>query len=139
MDAVQLDAAVTSARKPYRWQALARRFYRDGLVDFDGLYDGRNWALAYAYTTFHSDLEGPAHLRIGSDDGIRVWLNDQLVHSLDAARAAVPDDDVVSVRLRAGVNTLLVKNADRNLGWGFYLRITDLQGNPLRTIRPLEL
>ena len=138
VDAVQLDAAVTSAGKSYRWQALARRFYRDGLVDFDGLYDGRNWALAYAYTTFHSDSEGPAHLRIGSDDGIRVWLNEQLVHSLDAARAAVPDDDVVSVRLRAGVNTLLVKNADRNLGWGFYLRITDLQGNPMRTIRPLE-
>ena len=75
-------------------------------------------------------------MRMGSDDGMRVWLNGQLIHSLDVARAAVPDDDVVPVRLRAGRNTLLVKNADRNLGWGFYLRITDPAGKPLRTVRP---
>jgi hypothetical protein len=132
---IQLDAPVTWEGKSFRWQALPRRFYRDGLVDFDGLYGGQNWVLAYAFTTFHSESEQPAVLRIGSDDGVRVWLNGQLQHSLDTARAAVPDEDMVPVRLRAGRNALLVKNADRNLGWGFYLRITDAEGRPLRTIR----
>jgi hypothetical protein len=134
--AVRLDAAVTWAGESYRWRGLPRRFYRDGLVDFDGLYGGRNWVVAYAYTAFHSESEGPAQLRVGSDDGIRVWLNGRLVHSLDAARAAVPDDDIVPVRLQAGENTLLVKIAERTLGWGFYLRITDGQGGPLRAPRP---
>jgi hypothetical protein len=122
----------------YRWQSLPRRCYRDGFVDFDALYDRRNWAVAYARARFECDTDQEAWLRIGSDDGIKVWLNDRLVHAVDRARPAVPDEDAVLVRLQHGTNTMLVKSAERILGWGFYLRITDPVGRPLQTLRPTQ-
>jgi len=81
--------------------------------------------VAYAYTTVKREEAGDALLAVGSDDGIRIWVNGKLVHDHLVARGLHFDDDIVPVRFREGNNHILVKVENRHAGWGFAMRITD--------------
>ncbi|MFT6042354.1 MAG: hypothetical protein ACI9C2_002534, partial [Gammaproteobacteria bacterium] len=58
-------------------------------------------------------------LRLGSDDGIKVWLNGGLVHSNGAQRGAALDQDEVVVRIPKGRSLLLVKVVNGGGAGGF--------------------
>lgn len=94
-----------------------------------------NNCCAYARCAVWSDADQPARLEIGSDDGVKAWLNNELVHANNAVRSHEPFADSVDVRLRAGWNALLVKIVQREGGWAFSARVRDPAGGPLATIR----
>ena len=96
---------------------------------------GGEQRVAYALTWVHCEKGGPARLELGSDDGIKAWLNGRLVHAKNAARAAVPYTDRADVRLRAGWNPLLLKITQNNSPWEFCARLRDRDGQPLKDIR----
>lgn len=48
-----------------------------------------------------------------------MWVNGERVHSRQSGRAYKPGDDEVGVRLRAGVNRILVKFDNYHGAWGF--------------------
>lgn len=50
--------------------------------------------------------------RLGSDDGVKVWLNGEVVHEKKELRSLLPDSDRVMLRLKSGSNDLLVKVAN---------------------------
>ncbi len=108
-------------------------------VDFETLFPGRptNNVVAYAYTTFERDAAGEAVLALGSDDGVRVWLNGRLVHEHLVGRPVRQDEDIVPVDLKKGTNRLLVKVEDGRGGWGFMLRV--LSENQVLTLDPGDL
>jgi tetratricopeptide (TPR) repeat protein len=113
-----------------RWQ-IRYDGYLDGFVDLDEIFGGNtDNATAYAWTRFTCAAECAAELRIGSDDQVKVWLNEKEAHVYPRPRLAVMDEDVVPVRLKTGENHLLVKICNRTRGYGFYLRITDPKGQP---------
>ena len=56
-----------------------------------------------------SENEKDVVLSIGSDDGVKVWLNGKLVHANKARRGAVRGEDKVPARLQKGFNLLLFK------------------------------
>jgi hypothetical protein len=85
----------------------------------------------YAGALVWSSRAQPARLQIGSDDGVRVWLNGALVHSNPPVRALRADEDIVNVELEGGWNTLLLKVAQGSGGWGFTCGIRDREGRPL--------
>jgi len=97
----------------------ARPWYLDLLKALDG---GER-RVAYLQTT----LQWPAAQRvtfwIGSDDGIKVWVNGQLVHANNATRAFTPDQDSATVTLKKGENIILMKVTQNNMPWGASLRI----------------
>ncbi|MBS1723092.1 MAG: PSD1 domain-containing protein [Armatimonadetes bacterium] len=66
-------------------------------------------AYAYLRTTLSSEKDQDIGLRFGSDDGIKVWLNDKLIHSNKVLRALGQSIDVIRVHLSAGSNRLIVK------------------------------
>jgi len=70
-----------------------------------------------------------ALLEIGSDDGVKVWLNDQLVHSNNVARPLQPGSDKAQVTLRQGWNRLLLKITQNNQGWEFCARLRQPDGS----------
>jgi dienelactone hydrolase len=78
----------------------------DDTVDFG---DGKDGQVAYAFATIAREKAGKARVSIGSDDGVRVWLNGKLILSRDARRAILPDEDSLDVDFQAGDNALLVK------------------------------
>ena len=92
---------------------------------------GGEQCVAYARTGVHSDQERAARLEMGSDDGLKVWLNGSLVHANNTARPLTPGSDRVDVTLRQGWNTLVLKVTQNNLGWEFCSRIVGPDGSPL--------
>jgi len=79
--------------------------------------------VAYAYTTIESDAAGKAILALGSDDGVKVWLNGEVIHENLIGRAASKDNDLVTVALKKGENPLLIKVEQGSGDWGFVLRV----------------
>ena len=87
--------------------------------------------VAYLRTNIWSDKQRKVLLELGSDDGIKVWFNDDLIHVNKIARGVKPGDDLVEVTLRKGVNTFMLKVAQDKNGWGACMRIRELDGGKL--------
>ena len=76
---------------------------------FDDLTGPKDGAVAYAFTKISRPKAGKALLLVGSEDGVRVWLNGKLVLTKDGLRSLTLDEDQVEVDMNAGENALLVK------------------------------
>lgn len=105
---------------------------RQGLlfVDLASVLKPNEWTTAYAATCVYCPDGRNVQLRVGSDDEVRVWLNGTLVLNSNVPRYADVDQDVVPVRLQTGRNEVLVRSCNHAGAWGFYLRLTDVQGSP---------
>lgn len=79
--------------------------------------------VGYALTYIDSDKEQTEILSLGSDDGIKVWVNDQLIWSRHVHRAIAPAQDVIALPLARGRNKLLVKIENGYGPWGFFATI----------------
>jgi hypothetical protein len=90
---------------------------------------------AYFRARIESDREQTARLEIGSDDGVKAWLNGELVHSNLTYRVLQPGDDLVPIALRAGEYTLLLKIVQGGGPWGFCCGVRDAEGRPIEGLR----
>jgi hypothetical protein len=79
--------------------------------------------VGYAWTEIVSPADTDAWLGIGSDDGLKVWVNGRLVANSWVVRPSRLDDDVVSFRLKAGKNQILVKVQNETAAWSFIARL----------------
>lgn len=123
---VEEDLSPTSRPESFDWQPGSGD---DGFVDFEEIFGGSTLGgVGYASLIVHAPASMPVELRLGSDDDVRVFLGDELVHSFDGMRHAWEAQDVVPVTLRAGPNHLLVKVCNHDSDWRFNLRITDERG-----------
>ncbi len=113
-----------------RWQAAQSE--PSGLLDLGKIYK-REKISAYALTHVYSPTDQKVEMLVGSDDTVRIWLNDKLVHEYAQDRSARPDQDRVAVSLQAGWNRVLVKVVNGTTDHGLYLRFTG--GNGLRVSR----
>jgi hypothetical protein len=75
-------------------------------------------AVAYLRARISSRGEQKTTLQVGSDDGVKVWLNGKLVHAKNVARGIGPDEDKIPVTLQDGVNELLLKVTNGAGDWG---------------------
>jgi HEAT repeat protein len=96
---------------------------------------GGEQRVAYARTWIYSPDERAARLEIGSDDGVKVWLNGQLIHSNNASRALQPGSDKVDATLHQGWNRMLLKVTQNTAGWGFCVRLAGPDGVPITGVR----
>jgi len=95
----------------------------DGIVDFAGNVWNMNYCVGYAWAEFDSPVETDAWLGIGSDDGLKVWFNGELVNDKWVLRTSRLDDDVVPLRLRKGKNQILIKIQNATEAWKFTFRL----------------
>lgn len=112
---------------------------RPGLVEFDKLFGGNERA-AYVRTQLTATRSLEAQLLIGSDDGVKVWLNGQVVHANNAIRPCSPDQDKAKITLKPGANVLLVKVTQGGGEWSVCCRVRTLDGKELDgvTVAPNE-
>lgn len=106
-----------------KWQRIPAD--EKGYVDLAKYVNPNDWAVAYALTYIWSPDERSINIFSGSDDGIRIWLNDELVHHHLVKRGPIPDNDRAAGALKQGWNKLLVKVEQGEGWWGFYARIPD--------------
>ena len=93
-----------------------------GHLDLSKLNPGDHCVL-YARTQVFSPVEQSVRLKIGSDDGIKLWINGELVHAHNTVRGLVPGQDQASARLQAGWNQLFVKLTQHTAGCGVWIEI----------------
>ena len=97
----------------------------DGNIRFGKDVD---WRVAYALTTVTSPDEREVQFRFDSDDQGKVWLNGVEAYAHTETHKAIMDRYIFPVTLKKGKNSILVKVCEEKEGWGFYLRITDKNG-----------
>jgi CubicO group peptidase (beta-lactamase class C family) len=100
----------------------------DGILDFEKLIGRADYKVAYAFCYIQSDIEQEATFLLGSDDGIKVWINGQLVHTNDIGRGITFADDHFTSNLKKGSNRILVKITQLVRGWGFVLEALTVAG-----------
>ena len=93
----------------------------------DEFVDGKIHALPaqvniahYLFRTLTAPQDMKLVLRLGSDDGIRVWVNGKEKLNKKIGRGVVVDQDKVTVDLKKGVNQLLIKISQGGGACGFY-------------------
>ncbi len=85
------------------------------------------YMLAYLWSPADQDVR----LEIGSDDGVKVWVNDKLAHANNVARPLRIGQDKARARLKKGWNRLLVKIAQQGGQWAFSFRVCRPDGRAL--------
>jgi tetratricopeptide (TPR) repeat protein len=106
---VDPEAAFDGKDRQVRWRTLGQQHVSD-VVDLADLLVPKEQCLAYLATTIQSPVDQTIALGIGHSSFCRVWLDGDVVYEREVQRDdAVPDQEHVPVRLRAGPNELLVK------------------------------
>jgi hypothetical protein len=94
----------------------------DGFVDMQTAFP-KDYTVGYAWAEFESPAATEAWLGLGSDDGVKIWLNGELVHDRWIRRPSRVDDEVVPLRLRKGTNRILIKIQNVTGEWSFIYRL----------------
>jgi hypothetical protein len=103
-----------------------------GTVDLEPIFQPGRQASAYAYTRILSDAEREVTLFFGSETNATIWINGERVFSRPPFfRSCYPDQDRLSIRLRQGVNDVLLRLGRNWEGWEFSFRLADEHGLPL--------
>lgn len=105
------------------------------VVDLLRFYQGvkNENVVAYAYTIINRKEFGRVYLTIGTDDGVKVWVNGKMVHRNLRQRGLTLDEDLVNADMNAGDNYLLLKIQQGAGGWGYAVRLLE-NANQFNTI-----
>mgnify|MGYP001251352712 FL=1 len=95
-----------------------------GLVNCDDLFGRHEDCVVFGYAEVHSVHPRHATLRVGSDDGIAIWVNGEKVHEHETRRGYRLGSDTVEVRLREGVNRIVIKLSQHAGDWGWGVAIS---------------
>ena len=102
----------------------------NGVLDYVKIFknDKNTPAVAYAFCQLNSVKSQTVRLNIGSDDGVRLWLNGNKIHDFHLGRSLEIGEDKVTAELKKGENYLLIKVDQGGGDWGMSASITDLAG-----------
>ncbi len=92
--------------------------------------------ISYAFTWLHAASDVDAVVWIGSDDGVRLFLDGKPLLTRHVHAPAERDKVSAPVHLAAGVHPLLVKVENHDGSSGFFLRLVHPDGSAAREIRP---
>ena len=101
------------------WEAVKAK---DGFVDMQGGVV-RDYVVGYAWAEITMPAATDAWLGLGSDDGVKIWLNGEPVHDKWIRRQSRIDDDVVPLHLKQGPNRILIKIQNATIDWSFIYRL----------------
>ena len=124
-----------------KWKA--HRLSPTGGDNLNQMTDALGWGsghevyerVVYGSVTLNSPRKQETTMLVGSDDGVKVWLNGEVVHYNPVTRGAGDYQDAFPVTLKQGTNVLLVAVDNRGYGAfsGFFgfAEDTDYTVNPI--------
>ena len=124
-----------------KWKA--HRLSPTGGDNLNQMTDALGWGsgseiydhVVYGSVTLNSPRKQETTMLVGSDDGVKVWLNGEVVHYNPVTRGAGDYQDAFPVTLKQGTNVLLVAVDNRGHGGfsGFFgfAKDTDYTVNPI--------
>ena len=106
----------------------------------DALGWGTGWEIydhiVYGSVSLQSPREQETTMLVGSNDGVKVWLNGKLVHKALVDRGANDYQDAFPVTLKRGANVLLV--AIDNNGHGEFSGFFGFEAGTAYTVNPTD-
>jgi HEAT repeat protein len=108
------------------WKPIAVRAEGNhpAYVDLLAAFGGEQ-RVAYLRTRLEADESKTVMLEIYSDDGVKAWLNGQVIHANNVARPIPAQPDRVRITLKKGTNRLMLKVTQNNLPWGAIVRVKE--------------
>ncbi len=88
-------------------------------------FDPYEMVVVYALTYVFSPMDQTLPLLLGSDDGVKAFLNSREIHRFLGIRVAAPDQDRVPLPLKKGWNALMLKIENNYGGYNFFARVLD--------------
>lgn len=107
------------------------------LLDFNKISRATH-AAVYARTEVTSPKKQKARLEVGSDDGVKVWVNGKFVYGKNDARGFTPGDDKIAIELAEGENTIMIKVTQGGGDWDLGARIRATDGSRLSGVKYME-
>lgn len=102
-----------------------------GMLNLAGIFGMLESVKVYGFAEISVPEEVQAVFRVGSDDGIALWVNGERIHSNNVDRGMALDQDAAGAVLHAGKNQILVQVTQGGGGWNFCCRVTQVDGAPL--------
>lgn len=111
-----------------------------GLVEFAkvphlGFKGEPRFVVTYAACRLECDAEVEVELRVGSDDGYRLWVDGGIEGTRHVHRGCQKDQEKYPLRLSAGLHPLLLKVDQGDGGYQFLLRVVTPQGRKPAGVR----
>jgi len=97
----------------------------DEYINLAKLFKPSDEGVVYARRIFNLENDAVLKIGLGTNDGVKMWVNGKLVHKNIIGRPALPNEDIVSVPFHKGENVVLLKIGQRGGGWGFYFSLLD--------------
>ena len=112
---IKLTAQYKVPSGTLKWKK--RTDWKDGKVytDLPGAVSAN-----FLYRTITADKSQSLVVSLGSDDGIKVYLNNKEILKRNVARGAAPDQEKVTLKLNKGENHLLIKIINHGGAAGYY-------------------
>ncbi len=106
-----------------KWNSYTNQ--ESGYIDFTKIFHTTENGVVYASRTFNIDEEKSMKIGVGSNDGVRMWLNGKLVLDHKVLRKAEPNQEILTLPFKKGENSVLIKIDQFGGGWGFYFSLLD--------------
>jgi hypothetical protein len=121
--------------KELTWKKYQAKDYFFDFNDFLGKQTEDSVGYAVCYVHSGAERKG-VHLKTGSDDQAKIYLNGKEVFKHEEDRPLEKDEDSTEVTLRKGVNVLVFKVVNEKEDWSGCARFTDKDG---KVIKDLEV
>lgn len=121
--------------KEFEWKKLTAEDYFFDVNKHIGSDTDRSMAYAVTYVVAPDDIK-EANLKIGSDDGSKVYVNGKEVGKSADDRAVDKDQNTFeNVALKKGVNVIVFKVVNNGGEWKGAARFVDKDGKPIAGLK----
>jgi CubicO group peptidase (beta-lactamase class C family) len=105
--------------RKYDWKSI--RSVSDTIL-LNKILGDTSFVYCYALAEIVTSVPATILFGLGSNDGIKIWLNGKEVHSNYIDRSLARDDDLLEVSLNKGSNQILIKIQNTRYDYGFMIR-----------------
>jgi len=105
------------------------------LVPHLRLSNGQMYVIEYAACWLECDRDMEVEIRLGSDDGFRLWVDGEVRMTRHVHRGVKEDEDTLAVKLGRGLHPVLLKVDQGEKGHGFVVRVVTPEGGRPSGIR----
>lgn len=126
---IDLAAKYDTPKGPVGWNAYQAPA-KQASINLAGILQPADDAVAYALCYLESDTEQEVHLRLGANDGWKLWVGGELLRAYPENGRIILDREIIPVTLKPGKTPVLLKVCNIKKDWGFIFRVTTPEGEP---------
>ncbi len=120
-------------RSAAKWNAYTAPANR-ATINLASIFQPSDDACAYALCYIKTDKARDVQIRLGANDTWKLWLGDTLLRDCRDVGRIIYDREIISAHIEKGVTPLLLKVCNGKKDWGFVLRVTDANGEPIKDV-----